>query len=73
MNVWYPIEEVLKIIQLSRAGKWHWGCNSKLKYLNLRVDMRDGHCRIFDRNDNPVELEELMENQERWTKETNDD
>ena len=34
--------------------------NTKCKYINLRIDMRDGHCLIFDKDNNPIELEDLL-------------
>jgi len=30
-----------------RAGEWVWYLNTKCKYVDLRVDMRDGGCIIM--------------------------
>jgi hypothetical protein len=58
---WIPIEKVLEIIKLSKEHKWHWGSTKgmKGKYLDLRVDMRDGHCVVKDRDGNLIDIEEL--------------
>ena len=55
-----PIEEILKILKKVKTYDWLWICNPKCKYINLRIDMRDGHCLLFDREDNPIELKDLQ-------------
>lgn len=56
---WISIDEVTKIIELARQDNWLWFRNSRCKYLNLRVDMRDGSCLIKDRDGNPISIDEL--------------
>lgn len=56
---WVSIDEVIKILEKMKREEWTWMANSKCKYLNLRVDMRDGHCVIRDRNNSPITLDEL--------------
>ena len=60
---WIPIERVLEIIKLSRDHKWHWGSTKGMrgKYLDLRIDMRDGDCVVKDREGNLVDIDELKE------------
>ena len=63
MTEWIPIEDVLNVIEKSKDKKsadWTWVMNSKCKYISLRIDMRDGHCLILDRHDNPITLEQLQ-------------
>lgn len=59
---WIPITEVMEVLAESKSetpDSWHWGANTRCKYLNIRLDMRDGHCLIYDRNNNPITLEQL--------------
>ena len=53
---WVPIAEVLEVLN---SKEWTWAANQRCKYLNLRVDMRDGHCLIKDRHNQTITLEEL--------------
>ena len=56
---WENIDEVIKVLEKMKREEWTWMKNSRCKYLNLRVDMRDGHCVIKDRNGLPINIEEL--------------
>ena len=56
---WIPIERVIEVLEKSKSGQWHWGYNSKCKYIDLRIDMRDGHCVLKDRNGSLITLDEL--------------
>lgn len=62
MTKWINIDEVMKVIQKSRKHNlsWGWYRNTKCKYISLRVDMRDGHCVLMDREDNVITLEDLQ-------------
>lgn len=58
-NLWDHIDEVLPVLEAARAGKWTWQANSRCKYLELRIDMRDGGCIVKDREGdriNPADL-----------------
>lgn len=48
-NVWDHIDDVLPVIELARAGKWVWFENSRCKYIEIRIDLRDGGCILKDR------------------------
>jgi hypothetical protein len=43
-NIWDSIEDLLDVLKDMRAGKWKWYLNPEHKYVNARVDMRDGGC-----------------------------
>jgi hypothetical protein len=58
-NVWDHIDDALAVIELARAGKWHWCENSRCKYIDLRIDMRDGGCVIKDQDGNRIDPSEL--------------
>lgn len=49
-NTWDNIDDFIKVLELMRDNKWNWAQNSRCKYVNLRVDMRDGGCIIKDKN-----------------------
>ena len=59
MNTWVSINKVLDVINKVKTREWMWIKNSKCKYVNLRIDMRDGHCLIFDGDNNHIELKDL--------------
>ena len=59
MTNWYPIEEVLALLKAQQEHRWHWGTDTKLKYLTLRVDVRDGHCTIRDKDGELVDIERI--------------
>lgn len=62
MTEWIDINEVVKVIEKSRKHNlsWGWYRNTECKYISLRVDMRDGHCVLMDREDNVITLEALQ-------------
>jgi len=53
---WSPAQEVLDIVS---NEDWCWGRNSKCKYIDLRIDTRDGHCVIQDRNGVVISLDDV--------------
>ncbi len=55
-NEWISIEE---IIEVTSSKDWTWMKNSRCKYLNIRMDTRDGHCLISDRNNERISLDQL--------------
>lgn len=59
MSNWQPIEPVFEVLSDARKGIWNWTANSKCKYITLRIDIRDGHLVLMDRDNNPITLEEL--------------
>ena len=58
-NVWDDIRDVLPVLKKSIAGEWNWGRNRKCKYIEVRIDMRDGKCIIKDRHGNRINPEDL--------------
>lgn len=49
-NTWDNLDDVIRIVRRMRAGTWAWMYNPDCKYLDLRVDMRDGGCLIRNRH-----------------------
>jgi len=54
-NKWDDIKEILPLIsdianfgQCRMMDKWHWSRNKDCKYIELRIDMRDGGCLIYN-------------------------
>lgn len=62
---WIEFEKIMAVVQKAREGAWDWGRNPQCKYIDVRLDMRDGHCIISDRDGTPITLEEL-EYQQQW-------
>lgn len=58
-NIWDHVKDFAEVYRLMKGGKWHWFNNNSCKYVNLRVDMRDGGCLIMDRNGNRIDPEQL--------------
>lgn len=56
VNEWVPAQEVLDIIT---NEEWCWALNVRCKYVELRIDVRDGKCSIKDRDGNPITLEDV--------------
>jgi hypothetical protein len=58
-NIWDNIDDFLAVLNDMRAGRWRWVLNSKCKYVNLRVDMRDGKCIMSDGEGNRIDPKDL--------------
>lgn len=58
-NLWDNINDFLRVLTAMREKKWIWVYNSKCKYVNLRVDMRDGGALLMDRDGKRIAPEEL--------------
>lgn len=67
-NVWDHVDDALAVIEMARAGKWVWMENSRCKYIDLRIDMRDGGCLIRDAKGNRINPEDLRKqlSNEQW-------
>ena len=58
-NIWDSLEPVIETIALAKIGKWVWYKNSRCKYIEVRIDMRDFKCIIRDRHSvriSPVDM-----------------
>lgn len=53
---WVPVADALAIIQDPR---WQWALNARCKYVELRIDTRDGRCIIKDRDGQTITLKQL--------------
>ena len=58
-NTWDSIDDFIVVLNQMRAGKWNWFANSKCKYVELRVDMREGSCIIKDRYGKRIDPKDL--------------
>lgn len=58
---WRPLIEILKVVY---DPNWGWAYNDTCKYINLRIDMRDKHALVFDRDDNPITVAKLAHQRE---------
>lgn len=58
-NTWDHINDFLRVMERARKREWSWAMNTKCKYVELRVDMRTGHCIIKDREGNRIDPADL--------------
>ncbi len=56
---WWP--NVIKFLARLEGHPDMWHGDADLKYLNVRVDTRDGAFRLSDRNGNPVHPDRVLE------------
>ena len=59
INFWDHMDDFLETYNAMDYKKWSWVMNSKCKYVELRVDMRDGGCIIKDGEGNRINPEDL--------------
>ena len=59
MNRWDQIEDFLETYHKMLARKWSWASKMDCKYIELRIDMRDGGCIIADRNGKRISPDQL--------------
>ena len=50
MNLWDKFEDFLKVYSAMKKNEWLWIRNTECKYVELRIDMRDGGCIIMNRD-----------------------
>lgn len=62
-NVWDSFfQDVVPIVKKAMEHRWFWFGNplrEKVKYINVRIDMRTGHCIITDNDGNRINPEDL--------------
>ncbi len=66
---WFPLADILPTLKAVEEGLWKRYRNSRCKYVELRIDMRDLTCLIRDRDGKFINLHQLTvqtgpENQE---------
>jgi len=59
-NEWSDLNDVIRIVNASAHGSWSWTRNARCKYIELRIDMRDGKCLIRNRDGLTITLGELQ-------------
>lgn len=58
-NTWDHIDDFLTVMKRARRGEWSWLSNTRCKYVNVRIDIRDGGCIIEDRDGVRISPEDL--------------
>lgn len=58
-NTWDHIDSVIEVYDKMKQGKWSWILSKDCKYIDVRIDMRSGHCLIYDNNGNRISPEDL--------------
>lgn len=58
-NTWDSIDDFIAVLTSMRAEQWKWYANTRCKYVELRVDMRDGGCIIRDREGKRIDPKQL--------------
>lgn len=48
-NTWDHFGDILPTLKAISRGEWYWGANSRCKYIEIRLDTRDGGCLLYDR------------------------
>ena len=71
---WIPLDQLVRVIDVIKRSaashcfkeakdpdlkKWFWYKNSKCKYIDLRIDMRDGAFTLRDREGDLISIEQL--------------
>lgn len=49
-NTWDHFGDILPTLKAISRGEWYWGANSRCKYIEIRLDTRDGGCILYDRD-----------------------
>jgi hypothetical protein len=58
-NVWDHISDVIAVLKRIKEDKWVWYKNARCKYIDVRIDMRDGGCLIKDGNGTRINPSDL--------------
>jgi len=57
---WIPLKELVEgVAEVVNNKKWRWASNTRCKYVSIRIDMRDGHAILLDRNNQLITLEQF--------------
>lgn len=58
-NVWDHVADVIAVLKRVKSRNWFWWKNSRCKYIDVRIDMRDGGCLIRDKFGNRINPSDL--------------
>lgn len=56
---WIPFEERVKQIRQLLASQWNWSFTNRCKYISIKIDTRDGHAILLDRDGKAIELKDF--------------
>lgn len=59
MNLWDHLDSFLLVYNRMKEDEWQWYKNMDCKYVNLRIDMRDGGCIIRNGSGTRISPEQL--------------
>ena len=59
MNLWDHLDDFLAVYNKMREDKWVWFKNMDCKYVDIRIDMRDGGCIIRNKEGKRISPEQL--------------
>lgn len=57
---WIPLKDVVGVVKESFDGQWTFTRNNQCKYINVRIDMRDGKCVLMNRFGDLISLKDLQ-------------
>ena len=57
--MWIDLEEVVGWVRANLEGDWTWVANSHCKYIDIKIDMRDGKAILMDRHGNRISKEKF--------------
>lgn len=58
-NIWDHLSQIFPILKSARKGQWSWLNNGRCKYIDLRIDMRTGHCILSDKDGTRINPEDF--------------
>ena len=67
MNLWDSFEVFLSVYKKMKEREWIWARNTKCKYINLQIDMRDGGCIISNRDGERIGADRLAWQYSKYT------
>lgn len=59
-NPWYSFDDFKAFLDAVSSGRWTWYSNSDFKYVNIRIDTRNGAVVIKDRDGKRASMNQLM-------------
>lgn len=57
-NIWDSIDDFLPVVEDIKTKKWSYKYNPEFRYVDIRIDMRDGRC-VFMSEKNRVDISQI--------------